>query len=247
MRLVRTAGVWLAMIVAISGLALVVSCGGSKNQDVILATTTSTDDTGLLDLLIPVFEEQSGYNVKPIAVGTGKALAMGERGEADVLLVHAPDAEAELLTNGAALSRMPVMHNFFVLVGPRDDPARTLAASDVTNALTSIERSGSGFISRGDDSGTHKMELNLWELAGLVPGGNWYQESGQGMGATLQIASQKASYTLSDRATYTALSGVLDLQILSGDDGALLNTYSVLQLNGDRFSEVNVEGARAFA
>ena len=240
-------GLWLAFLAALAGTGLFLGCGGSRDSDVILATTTSTYDTGLLDLLIPVFEAQSGFNVKPIAVGTGKALAMGERGEADVLLVHAPEAEAELLATGAAVSRKPVMHNYFVLAGPPDDPARVLAASSVQLGMAAIARTGSDFISRGDDSGTHKMELTLWELAGVAPGGNWYQESGQGMGATLQIASQKSAYTLSDRATYTALSKVLDLAILSGEDRDLLNTYSVLELNGDRFSGVNVDGGRAFA
>jgi tungstate transport system substrate-binding protein len=122
-----------------------------------------------------------------------------------------------------------------------------MATSSVGNAMASIERAGSDFMSRGDDSGTHKMEMSLWDLAGVAPGGHWYQETGQGMGATLQIASQKSAYTLSDRATYIALSNVLDLGIVSGSDGDLLNTYSVLQLNGDRFSGLNVDGGRAFA
>jgi tungstate transport system substrate-binding protein len=222
------------------------ACGGSRDKDVVLATTTSTFDTGLLEVLIPAFEKESGYNVKPIAVGTGKALAMGERGEADVLLVHAPAAEAELIDSGTALSRVPVMHNFFVLVGPPDDPAGALVASSVVEALASIASTGADFMSRGDDSGTHKMELSLWELAGVSPGSGWYQETGQGMGATLQIASQKAAYTLSDRATHLALSHVLELDVLSGSDEALLNTYSVLELNGHRFSDLNAEGGKAF-
>ncbi|MDP6822129.1 MAG: substrate-binding domain-containing protein [Dehalococcoidia bacterium] len=238
---------WLAFIALVALAGGVVGCGNTRDTNVILATTTSTFDTGLLDVLIPEFEKESGYNVKPIAVGTGKALAMGERGEADVLLVHAPAAEAELLASGAALDRKPVMHNFFVLVGPQADPARVMATSSVGNAMASIERAGSDFMSRGDDSGTHKMEMSLWDLAGVAPGGHWYQETGQGMGATLQIASQKSAYTLSDRATYIALSNVLDLGIVSGSDGDLLNTYSVLQLNGDRFSGLNVDGGRAFA
>ncbi len=246
-RAVKVIGLWLAVIAIIAGTGAIAGCGGSRDSDVILATTTSTYDTGLLDLLIPEFEALSGYSVKPIAVGTGKALAMGKRGEADVLLVHAPEAEAELLAGGAAVSRKPVMHNYFVLAGPPDDPAGALSASAVQLAMAAIARTGSDFISRGDDSGTHKMELNLWELAGVAPGGSWYQESGQGMGATLLIASQKSAYTLSDRATYTALSKVLDLAVLSGEDRELLNTYSVLELNGDRFSGVNVDGGRAFA
>jgi tungstate transport system substrate-binding protein len=207
------------------------ACGGSRDKDVVLATTTSTFDTGLLEVLIPAFEKESGYNVKPIAVGTGKALAMGERGEADVLLVHAPAAEAELIDSGTALSRVPVMHNFFVRVGPPDDPAGALVASSVVEALASIASTGADFMSRGDDSGTHKMELSLWELAGVSPGSGWYQETG---------------YTLSDRATHLALSHVLELDVLSGSDEALLNTYSVLELNGHRFSDLNAEGGKAF-
>ncbi|NQW16964.1 MAG: substrate-binding domain-containing protein [Chloroflexi bacterium] len=243
----RVIRLWLALIAMVAITLGAVSCGDSQSSDVILATTTSTYDTGLLDMLLPVFEEQTGFNVKPIAVGTGKALAMGERGEADVLLVHAPAAEAKLLESGAALSRKPVMYNYFVLAGPPDDPASARAASAIQLALNWISSSGSDFISRGDDSGTHKMELSLWELAEVVPAGSWYQESGQGMGATLQIASQKAAYTLSDRATFLAQSGVLDLAIVSGRDDALLNTYSVIELNGDRFPEINVKGGKAFA
>ncbi len=236
----------LALVVLVAIATTLVACGGLDDSNVILATTTSTFDTGLLDVLIPAFEAESKYKIKPIAVGTGQALAMGERGEADVLLVHAPAAEAELLESGAAVNRTPVMYNFFVLLGPPDDPAGALTASSIEGAMASIASTDADFMSRGDDSGTHKMELSLWERAGVAPNGHWYQETGQGMGATLQIASQKAAYTLSDRATHLSLSGVLELEIISGADDALLNTYSILELNGGRFSKLNVEGGRAF-
>ncbi len=230
-------------------LALVaVSCSSeSFNADVILATTTSINDSGLLDVLIPDFEGRTGYNVKPVAVGTGKALAMGERGEADVLLVHAPSSEKELLESGAAVSRTLVMHNYFAIVGPPPDPAGVRAQSSIGNCMRRIAESGALFISRGDDSGTHKMEKRLWAEADITPSGSWYQESGQGMGATLGIASEKSAYTLTDRATYLALKKNLDLESLMGQDPRLLNIYSVLEVNGDKFPNVNTEGGSAFA
>jgi tungstate transport system substrate-binding protein len=215
------------------------ACGSSRETDVILATTTSTNDSGLLDILVPDFESISEYNIKPVAVGTGKALAMAERGEADVLLVHAPTAEKALVESGIIEKRSLLMHNFFQIVGPEDDPARVAIAASATNALRSIAQSSSLFISRGDDSGTHKMEQSLWQAASLSPGGNWYQESGQGMGATLRIASEKAAYTLTDHGTYLALKGNLDLIPVLGQDPSLVNIYSVLELNPKRFDNVN--------
>lgn len=214
-------------------------------KDVILATTTSTVDTGLLDVLVPRFEEQSGYNVKMIAVGTGQALAMGERGEADVLLVHAPTAERKLVEAGIGVNYRLVMHNDFIIVGPPEDPAGIKGKPSV-EAFRAIAGTKAMFVSRGDDSGTHKKELAVWKEAGITPAGNWYQESGQGMGATLLMASEKRAYTLTDRGTYLAQRANLRLAILSEGDRSLLNIYHVMQVNPKKFAKVNAEGARAF-
>ncbi len=227
-------------------LVLGVACG--SGNDVILATTTSTHDSGLLDVLVPAFEEETDYNVKIIAVGTGQALEMGRRGDADVLLVHAPSAEEEFVAEGHGVNRLLVMHNDFIIVGPEDDPASVAATADALAAMLAIAQAGADFISRGDDSGTHKLELSLWEELGRDPvGEGWYAEAGQGMGATLQIANQREAYTISDRATYLALLDVLDLQVLQEGDPRLLNIYHVMQVNPDHFDAVNEAGARAFA
>lgn len=216
-------------------------------SEVILATTTSTQDSGLLDVLVPLFEDESDYNVKTIAVGTGQALAMGERGDADVLLVHAPSSEVELIDSGAAINRRLVMHNDFVIVGPEDDPAGVEGMTSAVDALIEIYDGEATFISRGDDSGTNKREVSLWESAELDPQGqSWYEQSGQGMGSTLQIANQKDAYTLSDRGTYLAQSENLDLVVLVEGDPLLLNVYSVMQVNPERFDLVNGPGGEAF-
>ncbi len=217
------------------------------NPDVILATTTSTQDSGLLDVLIPVFEQQTGYNVKTVAVGTGAALAMGQKGEADVLLVHAPTSEIPLMEAGDCISRKLVMHNDFIIVGPPSDPAGIKGMSDVVAALAVIAESQSIFISRGDDSGTHKMELSLWAKASIDPSGrSCYQESGQGMGSTLTITSEKQGYTLTDRATYLATGDNLELDIFIQGDPLLLNIYHVMQVNPDKNNKINGEGGKAF-
>jgi tungstate transport system substrate-binding protein len=216
-----------------------------KNQDIILATTTSTVDSGLLDALIPLFEKQTGYRVKTIAAGTGQALAMGEKGEADVLLCHAPQAEKKLVDAAVVINYQLVMHNDFVLVGPASDPAGIKGKSSVA-ALQLIGKKPALFISRGDDSGTHKKELALWKEAGITPEGTWYQQTGQGMGATLLMASEKQGYTLTDRATYLAQKANFKLDILCEGDKGLLNIYHVMQVNPEKFSKVNAEGAKAF-
>jgi tungstate transport system substrate-binding protein len=218
-----------------------------SNPELILATTTSTQDSGLLDVLVPMFESQTGYNVKTVAVGTGAALAMGQRGEADVLLVHAPTSELPLIESGDAINRRLVMHNDFVIVGPPSDPAGISGTSDAVAALAAIANSKSLFVSRGDDSGTNKMELSLWSKAGIDPSGqSWYQESGQGMGATLTITSEKQAYTLTDRATYLATKANLDLDIFTQGDPLLLNIYHVMQVNPDKHENINAEGGKAF-
>ncbi len=226
-------------------LALSIACAGGN--DLILATTTSTQDSGLLDLLVPMFERESGYRLKPIAVGSGQALRLGEEGEADVLLVHSPDAEEDFMAAGHGDDRRLVMHNDFVLVGPPDDPARIAGRASASDALARISEARSLFVSRGDESGTHAKELKLWDTAGIEPGGSWYQETGLGMGQTLQVADQKRGYTLSDRGTYLAQRDNLDLAILLEGDPALFNVYHVIVVSRDKHPSVNAEGARAFA
>ncbi len=216
-------------------------------KDIILATTTSTQDSGLLDVLVPLFEKQTGYTVKVIAVGTGAALRMGERGDADVLLVHAPPAEEAFMEAGHGIEREYVMYNDFVIVGPAEDPAQVRGMTDAVAALKRIAGAKALWISRGDDSGTHKKEKALWKEAGITPGGEWYQESGQGMGATLRIASEKGAYTLTDRGTYLNLRDTLSLDILVEGDPRLYNVYHVIVVNPDKHPDINVEGARAFA
>ncbi len=217
-----------------------------NTKDLILATTTSTVDSGLLDVLNPVFEKKTGYRVKTISVGTGQALAMGEKGEADVLLTHAPAAEKKLVDSGAVTNYQLVMHNDFVLVGPPDDPAG-IKGKSAPEALKAIAEKGAVFVSRGDDSGTHKMEKSLWKKADVTTeGAKWYQEAGQGMGATLAMASEKHGYTLTDRATYLAQKANLKMDILSEGDKSLLNIYHVMQVNPEKFDKVNAEGAKAY-
>lgn len=216
------------------------------NPDIILATTTSTQDSGLLDVLLPIFEKKTGYKVKTIAVGTGAALAMGEKGEADVLLVHAPSSEQKLVDNKTAINYNLVMHNDFIFVGPSSDPAKMKEKKTSVEALKAIADSKSIFVSRGDDSGTDKMEKALWTKANLKPAGNWYQESGSGMGQTLTMASEKASYTLTDRATFLSMQKNLKLEILLQGEPALLNIYHVMQVNPEKFPKVNQDGAKAF-
>lgn len=219
------------------------------NPSLILATTTSTQDSGLLDALVPLFEQETGYKVQTVAVGTGAALKMGEEGNADVLLVHAPAAEKALMEAGFGKDRFLVMHNDFVLVGPAADPAGIQGMSAV-EACQAIASANVLFVTRGDDSGTHKAELALWKKAALDPSAfspDFYLSSGQGMGATLTIASEKGAYTFTDRATYLALKDNLNLVILVEGDAGLLNVYHVITINADKWPEVNDEGARAFA
>ncbi|CAM3359998.1 substrate-binding domain-containing protein [Hydrogenibacillus schlegelii] len=215
--------------------------------DVILATTTSTQDSGLLDVLIPRFEQSAPYRVKTVAVGTGQALKMGEQGEADVLLTHAPEAEKPLVEAGVVTNYHRVMYNDFILVGPPDDPAGVGRADDLAAAFRAIAGGKTPFVSRGDDSGTHKKELALWKGAGIDPhGADWYIESGTGMGQTLLIASEKGAYTLTDRGTYLAYRDKLHLAVVREKDPELLNVYHVMQVNPERFPQVNAKGAAAF-
>ncbi len=224
-------------LAAVAGLSLVtLACfGGNDGGELLLATTTSLNDSGLLDDLVPIFEDETDINVKVIAVGTGAALRMGELGNADALFVHAPPSEKELVAAGDVINRRLVAFNDFLIVGPPGDPAGLAGIADVESALALISDVGDGdgvrFVSRGDDSGTHNKELALWESAGIEPSGGWYLESGQGMGASLNVADQRRAYTLTDRATFLALSARLDLVPLSETDPLLINLYSVMQVD----------------
>ena len=247
-------------ILAILILALVLTgCGGGQKPaespkeppkpakvDIILATTTSTQDSGLLDTLIPVFEKKTGYKIKTIAVGSGQAIAMGEKGEADVLLTHAPDAEKKVVAAGAVINRRMVMHNDFIIVGPASDAAK-IKGKKAQEALNAIAASNSIFVSRGDNSGTHQLEKKLWSQSNLKPSGAWYQEAGTGMGQTLNIANEKKGYTVTDRATYLAQKKSLALDILVEGDPKLLNIYHVMEVNAEKYTKLNKEGAKAFA
>jgi tungstate transport system substrate-binding protein len=222
---------------------------GPDNPNLILATTTSTQDSGLLDVLVPMFEAETGYTVQTIAVGTGAALKMGEEGNADVLLVHAPSAEKVLMEAGYGRDRFLVMHNDFIIVGPTFDPAAVRGLS-VLDAFGKIIASQAVFVSRGDDSGTHKAELALWTRATLNPDDfskEIYISTGQGMGASLTIASEKSGYIFTDRGTYLALKDNLDLEILVEGDAVLLNVYHVITVNPDKWPRANYPGALAFA
>jgi tungstate transport system substrate-binding protein len=226
-------------------------------KEVILATTTSAQDSGLLDVLLPIFESQTGYQVKVLAGGSGQALAMAERGEVDVVLAHSPDREKEIVDAGVGLGRRPVMHNDFIVVGPPSDPAGVKAAAAAAAdpgdgraaaAFKAIASEQAPFVSRGDQSGTHVKELDIWTAAGIAPAGQpWYQECGAGMAQALNIASEKAGYALADRGTFLSLRDTLALVILCAGDPALINRYSVLQVNPGRFDRVNGPGGKALA
>jgi tungstate transport system substrate-binding protein len=218
------------------------------NPALILATTTSTQDSGLLDVLIPMFQDQTGYTVQTVAVGSGQAMEMGQQGNADVLLVHSPAAEKQFMDDGWGRDRELIMHNDFVIVGPAEDAARIKGLSS-TEAFKAIAAAGATFAARADKSGTSTKELGIWKKAELDPATEnpaWYLETGQGMGPTLTIASEKGAYTLTDRATYLANKANLQLEILSEGDPGLLNVYHVMTVNPDKWPKVNYDGAVAF-
>ncbi len=215
-------------------------------MSLILATTTSLQDSGLLDVLVPAFEKASGYTVKTVAVGTGQALTMGQQGNADVLFVHAPTQEQAFMTAGWGVDRRLVAHNYFWIVGPASDPAGISGMTSAVDAFKKIAASGAAFVSRGDNSGTNTKELAIWKSAGITPSGSWYISSGQGMGATLQIASQKGAYTLTDTATFLSNQANLALKALLKSDSSLINIYSVIAVNPAKWPKVNAAGAKAF-
>lgn len=217
---------------------------------VILATTTSTQDSGLLDVLVPLFEQQGGWQVKTVSVGTGAALELGARGEADVVLVHAPQAEQQWMADGYGAERLLVMHNDFIIIGPPSDPASIKGDTSAPDALERVASRQAPWVSRDDNSGTDQLEKQLWKQAGIDPKGkSWYITSGQGMGATLTLADQKNAYTISDRATYLSRKSTLQSPIWVEGDRALLNIYHVMPVNPAKFPNVklNVAGGKAFA
>ena len=253
-------GISVLLICAVAML-LMAGCGNGQSAQkaeeqqpaepkgtIILATTTSTQDSGLLDYLLPEFKNDTGWEVNTIAVGTGKALQMGVDGEADVLLVHARASEDEFMANGDGTLRYDVMYNDFILVGPAADPAGVKECNNViADSLAAIANSQSEFVSRGDDSGTHKKELAIWKAAGIEPVGDWYISAGAGMGDVLKMADEKQAYTITDRATYLAMQDSLELEIVCEKDTDMLNPYGVITVNPEKNDQINAEGAKAFA
>lgn len=246
----RIFSVVMVLVMVLSMVISLSSCGQEDAKgNIILATTTSTKDSGLLDAILPVFEEETGYTVEVVSVGSGEAMAMGENGEADVLLVHSPAAEEEYVANGHADAdgRMDVMYNDFVVVGPEANPAG-IDSADAVAAFEAIMENEEVFVSRADDSGTHKKELKIWEKAGLTPSGEWYVEAAAGMGDVITMTDEKAGYTISDRATWLNVGGNTALKILCEKDpsGILNNQYGVICVNPEKNDNINNEGAKAF-
>ncbi len=217
------------------------------DPELILATTTSTQDSGLLDVLIPAFEKKTGYKVKVIAVGSGEAMTMGQKGDADVLLVHSRKAEDQFMTDGYGSDRKDVMYNDFMIIGPESDPAKIKGTKDAVAAFKAISDTKSPFISRGDKSGTNTKELSIWEKAAITPTGEWYKVAGLGMGETFRMADETKAYTLIDRATFLAQKDKYKLIIVVEGDKNLFNPYGVIQVSSAKFPNINKDGAKAFA
>jgi tungstate transport system substrate-binding protein len=233
-----------AVVLALSALPALAQ---APSRPVILSTTTSTQDSGLLDVLVPMFEKKAGYSVKSISVGTGQALALAARGEADVTLAHAPALEQKYVAEGKMQNRRLVMYNDFVIIGPEADPAGIKGGKSAAAALKKIADKSARFASRGDKSGTHTLELALWKQVGVMPAAPWYIESGQGMGATLGIADDRGAYTVTDRATLLAFARRIKLKTMVEGDKPLLNIYSVMEVNPANGPRVNAAGGKAFA
>ena len=214
-------------------------------SSIVLATTTSTQNSGLLDAILPDFTQQTGIEIKVIAVGTGKALRMGCDGDADVVLVHAANAEKKFIADGCGQARNPVMYNDFVIVGPQGDPAKLHSAQSLVDAMKHLQQASALFVSRGDDSGTHKKERSLWKIAGIIPGGNRYREAGQGMGKVLQMAGELNAYTLTDRGTWLAFKNKSPLSIAFEGDASLNNPYSIIPVSPIKYPDINAKGAEA--
>jgi tungstate transport system substrate-binding protein len=230
-------------------LAATSAVAGAGDSYIIVASTTSTQNSGLLDAILPEFKQATGFEARVVAVGTGAALDMGRRCDADVELVHAPAAEQQFVAQGYGLKRHPVMYNDFVIVGPASDPAGINGMDSAAKALAAIAEAKSAFASRGDDSGTNKKELSLWSKAGVDPtsaSGKWYRETGSGMGATLNTARGMDAYALADRGTWISFNNRGDLKVLVEGDQALFNPYSVIRINPAKCPDINVAGGKAF-
>ena len=238
----------LLIVILIATLLCLPSTGCAKDKELILASTTSTQDSGLFDVLLPAFEEATGYKVKVIAVGTGEAIELGEKGEADVILVHSRKAEDQFVEEGCGVNRKDVMHNDFLIVGPKEDPAQISGMTLAADAFKAIADTKSLFVSRGDDSGTHKKELSVWEKLAVTPSEDWYIETGQSMGETLKITDEKEGYTLTDNGTWLAQKENFTLIELVKGDEILYNPYGVIAVNPEKHPDlkINYEGAMAF-
>lgn len=226
-------------LIVLSALILSACSQSQENKAVVLATTTSTENSGLLDYLLPRFQADTGLEVKVIAVGTGKALRMAQDGDVDLLMVHAKPAEEAFIAAGYGVERVELMYNDFIFVGPKSDPAGLSKLTDINDVLHALVDTSTQFLSRGDDSGTHKKELGLWKVAGITPGGEQYRELGQGMGKTLQIANELQAYTLIDRGTWLSYMGKVDLEILFEGSPPLNNQYAMIVVNPGRYPDRN--------
>jgi len=241
----RILGVFLVLVVGCGDQARTGGAAPEKRRRLRLATTTSLDNSGLTRVLLPPFEKRHGVSVHVIAAGTGKALELGRNGDVDVLIVHHPEGEKQLVDAGFGVNRRRFMHNDFLVLGPGSDPAGVATSQSAAEALTAIAAAESTFVSRGDDSGTHRKEQALWKAAGIRPGGTWYLEAGQGMGATLMMAEEKQAYVLTDRGTYLAFRDKIGLVALHQGDPVLLNPYSVVAVNPARWEHTNYLDAMA--
>ena len=235
--------IWLAMALMAMAAMMSFPVGAADKNVIRLATTTSTSNSGLLDYLLPKFEQKCSCKVHVISVGTGKALKLGEDGNVDVVLVHARPAEDAFVAAGHGIDRRDVMYNDFVLIGPHNDPAKIKDEKDVINAMKKIAQSQSKFVSRGDDSGTHQMEKSYWETANMKPEGRWYFSAGQGMGEVLQMSGEMRAYTLTDRGTYISFRDKIGLPILLQGDERMYNPYGIIAVNPKKYPDANYKGA----
>jgi len=238
----------LAVLLTVVILGSFWGCTKEESLPILLSTTTSTENSGLLSFILPKFTKDTGFEVKVVAVGTGQALKMGENGEADVLLVHAKSSEEAFVADGHGLERFDVMYNDFVLIGPKNDPLQMEAhsSSSILSAFEALHKQNAIFVSRGDDSGTHKMELSLWSMLSVEPKGDWYVSAGQGMGPVIQMTNEKQGYTLTDRATYLSMKDSIELEIVLEGDVQLFNQYGVIAVNPNKHDRINAKGADAF-
>ncbi len=237
---------WLILCGVFCAAILPTASFAAEPRPLRIATTTSVANTKLLDYLTEVFRKDAGIEIQYVAVGTGKALKHGENGDVDVVLVHAPEAEMDFVRQGFGVERMPIMWNDFVIVGPAGDPADIAGSESAAEAFRRIQVDAAPFISRGDDSGTHKKEQEIWKAAGIQPAGTWYVEAGQGMDACLIMGSEKAAYVLTDRGTFLSMGDKLQLALLYDGDPLLLNPYSVIEVSPSRFPDLNHAGAKQF-